>query len=80
MQKKYNINKSRQSGYIGLLALLITVAIIAVAMWRSDLFVGSKDESGKTQNVIERDLKAIDAAQSVKDKIEFNNQKSVEGI
>lgn len=71
---------NRQSGYIGLLALLITVAIMALVMWRSDLFSGTKDENGKAQNVIERDLKAIDSAQNVKEKIEFNNQRSIEEI
>lgn len=69
----------KNGGYVGLLALLITVAIIALITWRSDLFTNSENKDN-SQSVIERDLGAIDSARDAKNLIEQNNLKSVEGL
>ena len=70
---------TKNGGYVGLLALLITVAIIALITWRSDLF-SNGDNKGNTQSVIERDLGAIDSARDAKNMLAQNNLKSVEGL
>ncbi len=69
---------SRQSGYVGLLALLITAAIIGLLVWRSYLFGTSTSSEAKGQNVIEQDMRAIDAAKDIKTKLEQSSQQSVE--
>ncbi|HTE48376.1 MAG TPA: hypothetical protein VK675_00515 [Candidatus Paceibacterota bacterium] len=68
MQKDLNIKFNR--GFIGLLALLICVAIIAIIIIRSDLFSGQKD--GK--NTIEGGFDAIDAAKNAKNLIEQHSR------
>lgn len=70
---------TKNGGYVGLLALLITVAIIALITWRSDLF-STSDNNDNIQSVIERDLGAIDSARDAKNMLEQNNLKSVEGL
>ncbi len=61
-------------GFVGLLALLIVVAIIAFLIVRTDLFTGEK--GGK--NIIEQGTSAIDQAKDVKALIEDNSRKAIE--
>jgi len=70
MQK--NFDKKFSSGFIGLLALLIAVAIIAILIVRSDLFSRSPD--GK--NTIEGGFDAIDAAKNAKYLIEQHSKEA----
>ncbi|MBP9715049.1 MAG: hypothetical protein KBD52_00985 [Candidatus Pacebacteria bacterium] len=72
-------------GFIGLIALLISVAIIALIIVRTDLFGGSTsiDEDGNEVknpdvNMIEGGFNAIDKARDAKNLIEENNRKAVE--
>ncbi|MDQ5954966.1 MAG: hypothetical protein QG583_894 [Patescibacteria group bacterium] len=72
-------------GFIGLIALLISVAIIALIVVRTDLFQGSTsiDEDGNEVknsdvNMIEGGFNAIDKARDAKNLIEENNRKAVE--
>ena len=65
------------SGYVGLLALLITVMILVFLAWRSDLFMGgSKDK----KTTVEEGLKGIDDANVVKNMMEQNNKKALQEI
>ena len=73
MQRKKMPNKKYSGGFIGLLALLICVAIIAILIVRSDLFSGNKD--GK--NTIEQGMDAIDAAKNAKNLIEQHTREAV---
>ena len=66
MQNRRISSEKYSGGFIGLLALLICVAIIAILITRSDLFSGQKD--GK--NTIEGGFDAIDAAKNAKNLIE----------
>jgi uncharacterized membrane protein len=77
--------KKWNGGFIGLIALLISVAIIALIVVRTDLFGGSTsiDENGNEVknpdvNMIEGGFNAIDKARDVKNLIEENNRKAVE--
>lgn len=63
-------------GFIGLLSLLITVAIISVVVWRSDLL----SSNAKKQNQIEQGTGAIEAAENAKNLIEMGNSKTMEGL
>ncbi len=65
-----NTNK----GFIGLIALLISVAIIALIVVRTDLFSPAKEK----KSMIEVGTDAIDEARNVKVLIEENNRKAVE--
>lgn len=72
-------------GFIGLIALLISVAIIALIVVRTDLFQGSTsiDEDGNEvknpdTNMIEGGFNAIDKARDAKNLIEENNRKTFE--
>ena len=65
MKNKKNLN----SGYVGLLMLLIGVAVIALVVVRTDLFTGNKDG----QNMIEQGQDAIDQANEIKDILERRN-------
>ncbi|MEK7585690.1 MAG: hypothetical protein AAB477_00415 [Patescibacteria group bacterium] len=67
---KRNLN----SGFIGLLMLLIGVAIIIFFIVRTDLFTGNKD--GK--NMIEQKTSALDQAKDVKAQLEENSRKATE--
>lgn len=71
--------RNPQRGFIGLISLLITVAIIGFFVWRSDLFtpkpaaapVGTSDLiQGSTQ--IEQGTNAINAARKAKQAVENN--------
>ena len=61
--------KNLHGGYIGLVALLISVVIIALIIVRTDLFTGDKD--GK--NMIEQGNDAINQTNKVKDMLESKN-------
>ena len=69
----------QNSGYIGLLALLISVAIIIFLIIRMDLYYKKGANGEPTQNTPAK-LQAIDSAKQAKDMIEKNNQKTVEQI
>jgi len=62
-------NKILNGGYMGLVALLVSVAIISLIVVRTDLFTGNKD--GK--NMIEQGNDAIDQANKIKDILEGRN-------
>ncbi|MDE1925405.1 MAG: hypothetical protein KGH79_04505 [Patescibacteria group bacterium] len=67
-----------QSGYVGLLVLIISALIIAFLFWRPDLFSGKS--SGNTQSQgsyspssstpVEQGINAIQQAQKAKQQIE----------
>lgn len=61
-------------GFIGLIALLISVAIIALIIIRTDLFSPAKEK----KSMIEVGTDAIDEARNVKVLIEENNRKTFE--
>ena len=61
-------------GFIGLVALLISVAIIALVIVRTDLFSPNKEK----KNIVEIGTDAIDEARGVKILIEENNRKAFE--
>ena len=60
--------------YIGLIALLVSVAIIALIVVRTDLFSKAKEK----KSMIEIGTDAIDEARDVKNLIEENNRKALE--
>jgi hypothetical protein len=66
--------KNNTGGFIGLVALLISVAIIALIVVRTDLFSPAKEK----KSMIEVGTDAIDEARNVKVLIEENNRKAVE--
>jgi len=74
------INKA--SGFIGLLALLISVGIIALIIVRTDLFSPKTlDENGnkvESKNILETGFDAIDKAKDVKNLVEQNSRKTIE--
>lgn len=72
MRDKIILNR----GFVGLLALLIGVAIIAFLIIRTDLFSGQKD--GK--NMIQKNQDYINKAKDVKNIIEQNNAKATEEL
>jgi hypothetical protein len=61
-------------GFIGLIALLVSVTIIALIIVRTDLLSPVKEK----KNIIEIGTDAIDEARNVKNLIEENNRKSIE--
>jgi hypothetical protein len=65
----------KRGGYVGLLGLLITVALISILVWRSDLFGGAKQKT-----IIEQDTKAIDSAQQVKQILEKQSRQTSEQL
>ena len=79
--QKNNSNK----GFIGLLALLITVSIIIFFIVRPDLFTlepkwGSGLQNNaelEGNNILEKGFNAIDKAKDAKALMEKNNQQSV---
>jgi hypothetical protein len=73
------MKRAQSGGYVGLIALLITVALIAFLSWRSDLLspkqtpapAGTADlVHGSTH--VEQGINAIDAANEAKQRIESN--------
>ena len=70
MQSRKNLS----GGYVGLLMLLISVAIIAFVIVRTDLFDGKKGG----ESVLEQGTDAINQAKEAKDLIEQNSRQSVE--
>jgi len=77
MQKKENLN----GGYAGLIMLMITVAIMALIIVRTDLFTGEKviQEEGQEGvqtnkgSMLERGFDAVDQAKEAKALMEKNN-------
>ncbi len=74
------MNRPPPRGYMGLIGLLITIAIIGFLFWRSDIFSpkatpapeGTSDlVHGSTQ--VEQGTNAIQAAQNAKNLLENNN-------
>jgi len=63
-------------GYIGILVVFITVALMIFFMVRTDLFNGRKD--GK--NMIEQGIDAEKSAQAAKDMIELNNRTTMQQL
>lgn len=61
-------------GFIGLIALLISVGIIALLIVRTDLFSPNKED----KSMLQISTDAIDEARDVKIMIENNNRKAVE--
>ena len=66
-------------GFVGLIALLVTVAVIGFLFWRADLFTqkpnpGAEGTSDLVHgsNQVEQGRNAIDAAQNAKNVIESN--------
>ena len=81
MQNKGISNKKYKGGFIGLLVLLITVAIIAILIVRTDLFsVKNQDidmfDQDSDKNVIERGMDAIDSARNAKNLIEQHTREA----
>ncbi|HEY4512656.1 MAG TPA: hypothetical protein VJH63_03295 [Candidatus Paceibacterota bacterium] len=73
------------AGYIGLIALLITFAIISLLVWRTDLFgenSGQKErgEDNAPKNIIEKDMQALQSAKDAKAMLELRNKQQLEGI
>lgn len=59
-------------GFIGILSLLITVAIIGFVVWRSDLFASpSPSGTATTTPVIQQQLDSVKAAEQAKQKVEL---------
>ncbi|OGG77899.1 hypothetical protein A3A36_02380 [Candidatus Kaiserbacteria bacterium RIFCSPLOWO2_01_FULL_52_12b] len=68
------MNHTASGGYVGLLVLLITFLLVALFLWRIDLFFGGSGQ--KDLPPIEQDLSAIKAAENAKRMIEstYNQQ------
>ena len=62
----------KNNGFIGLVALLISILIICLIVWRSDLSIFED----KKQNTVESGLQAIDNARDAKNIIEQNLKKT----
>ena len=77
--------KSGDSGFIGLIVLMISVAIIALLVIRTDLFQGNLAggkgnqtegiEPLRGNNMIEQGISAIDKAKKAKALLEQNDRK-----
>jgi len=67
-----NIEKKiiTEGGFIGLLALLISVAVIALIVVRTDLFSGKDGD----KSMLEQGTDAVNRANEVKNLIEGRNQ------
>lgn len=67
-----NMQKTKilTGGYIGLIALLISVALISLFIMRTDLFSGGKN----SKNSLEQGQEAIKEANTIKDILESNNK------
>lgn len=67
----------KNGGYIGLISLLLSVAIIFFVIWR---FGPSSKTDSSSKNVIEQDLQAIEQANLLKESLEQNNRQMFEEI
>lgn len=65
-----NNKRSTSAGYAGLIALVVSAAIMALLIWRYSGVVGS---SGAGESMLERDLQAVEDARAVKNLIESRN-------
>lgn len=70
MKRKKNSN----SGYIGIIMLLIGVAIMIFFIVRTDIFGGQKGD----KTYLEQNLDAVDSAKDAKAMIEYNNSQYAE--
>ena len=59
----------KKGGYAGLVALVVSAAVIGFVVWRLVIPLAG----GEGQSVLERDLGAIDAAKNAKNLIESRN-------
>ena len=66
--KNRNQIRNKKGGYVGLVALLVTVAIIAI------LFARQYTSPTGTKSVIQQDTQAINQAQAVKNIVEKQSQ------
>lgn len=74
MQTKKISNKKYIGGYIGLLMLLITVAVMAFIIVRTDLFKGFSTDQKNSKNIIEEGFDAINQSKNAKNLIEQNSR------
>ena len=81
------MNATAPRGYVGLLALLITVALIGLLVWRPDIL--SPKPSPETEKAavplqgstqIERGINAVDAARDAKQRIERTSTQQQEAL
>lgn len=70
MLKRKRFKTNFNSGYIGLVMLLISFVIIALIIVRTDLFSGQKG----SKNVLEQGTDAINKTKDVKTLLEKNSQ------
>jgi len=73
MGNKKISNKKYNGGYVGLLALLITVAIIAYLIVQSDLF---KNFGTENTDTVKGSFDAIDSARNAKNLIEQHSREA----
>jgi hypothetical protein len=70
-------------GYVGLIMLLVTFAIIALVIWKHDLLILNGDtksnvKNGEVQGVpMESGKAAIDQAQSIKNMLESKDRQNL---
>lgn len=65
-----NNKRSTSAGYAGLIALVVSAAIIVLLIWR---YSGVMGNGGSSKSMLERDLQAIEDARAVKNLIESRN-------
>ena len=67
-------DRNLNGGYIGIAALLLSLAFIIFFIVKTDLFSGRGD--GKS--MIEQDKEPVDSAEAVRAKIEMNSRNAAE--
>ncbi len=68
--KKRISNKNHNSGFIGLLVLLIVVGVIALIIVRTGVFKNFPTGQRSGQNTVESGIDAINSAKNAKNQIE----------
>lgn len=69
----------KNSGFVGLLVLLIiTVAIMALIMWKSGFFETVKDSVGTGKTAQQENLQSIQNAQDLKDALEQKDRQNLQ--
>ena len=74
---EHGSNRTPSSGYVGLLALLLTCLLIAFVFWRADLLTGSGTVGAPSP--IEQDIGAIKSAQNAKQQLEDQYTQQIQG-
>jgi hypothetical protein len=67
-------------GFIGLIGLLIGFAIIALLLWRTDLFQSKTKDGVPQKTIIEQDLEVVQSAKDAKAILEIQSKVRVEGL